>query len=103
MDKLDRLTLIKKVNGSERDLLYSRFDRFRITRPTTTVQIYQNEIGRPDLLSYRVYGTPKLYWFLFYVNGMYDPFEDMKEDTVYIVPDILDYYDFIEEQKSFVE
>ena len=35
------------------------------------------EQGRPDLISQRVYGTPDLWWFIMWMNGICDPWHDL--------------------------
>jgi len=32
---------------------------------------------RPDLISYRLYGTPDLWWFIMWLNGISDPWHDL--------------------------
>jgi hypothetical protein len=35
------------------------------------------DVGRPDLIAYKFYKTPSLYWVILWVNNIIDPFEDM--------------------------
>ena len=44
------------------------------------------EVGRPDLISYRYYKTPKLYWLILHVNDISDPFEDMYPGMLIRIP-----------------
>lgn len=34
--------------------------------------------GRPDMLSYIIYGTPDFWWLLCLINGFQDPYLDIK-------------------------
>ena len=58
----------------------------------TTVR--SDERARPDLLAYRIYRNPRLWWFLLKVNGITNPF-NVVPGTKILVPTIKDYYDFI--------
>ena len=41
---------------------------------------------RPDLLSYKYYGTPFLFWLILLANGLTDPFEGLNSgDNIKIV------------------
>lgn len=45
--------------------------------------IRPNEEFRPDLISFRIYGTTDLWWFLMWLNGFSDPWHDLKSDTAF--------------------
>ena len=36
---------------------------------------------RPDLVAYKLYGNPKLFWLILYINNIFDPFHGWKKDT----------------------
>jgi len=44
------------------------------------------EVYRPDLITFRFYGNPKLYWILVYVNGISDSPEGFYEGRTIRVP-----------------
>lgn len=48
--------------------------------------IREIELGRPDLLSLRLYGTPGYWWFILWFNGMRDPWHDLQPDTMIKYP-----------------
>ncbi len=50
--------------------------------------IRQNEEYRPDIISYRVFGTTDLWWFLMWLNGFSDPWHDLKADTAFYYVDV---------------
>lgn len=36
---------------------------------------------RPDLIAYKIYGNPNLYWLILYLNDIYDPFHGWIKDS----------------------
>jgi len=44
------------------------------------------EIGRPDIISYRHYKTPDLYWVILWINNILDPFETLYPGMVLRIP-----------------
>ena len=34
-----------------------------------------NDKGRPDIIAYKMYGNPALYWVVLWINGILDPLE----------------------------
>ena len=45
--------------------------------------------GRPDLLSFHVYGTPDYWWLLLLANDIVDPYEELKEGIQLKIPKVL--------------
>jgi hypothetical protein len=43
--------------------------------------VRREEQCRPDLLSYRLYGTEDLWWFVMWLNGIMDPWHDLMPDV----------------------
>jgi hypothetical protein len=57
--------------------------------PDDTDQFYAlqlGDVGRPDLISYKFYGTPVFYWILLWINGILDPFEGMYPGMLLRIP-----------------
>ncbi len=57
--------------------------------PHSSDQIYAIEpgdVGRPDLISYKMYKTPAYYWVLLWINGISDPFEGMYPGMAVRIP-----------------
>ena len=48
--------------------------------------IAKEDIGRPDLISYKVYGTVKYSQVVLSYNEVYDPFTDLKVGTYIYLP-----------------
>ena len=95
---------LEKVAGDlEMDLLQTNIPEFKhyIKRPVTYITFLEKYIGRLDLMAHKVYSNVDLWWVLALANDIDDPFDDTLLDTVMRVPDILDIYDFYDD--NFVE
>ena len=85
----------ENVDGvQEYDLVMSNFEYFKIQRPMTFYTITGDDIGRPDLLSLRLYSDMNYWWILGEVNGIDDFSNDIVEGDVISVPNKLDIEDF---------
>ena len=93
----DRLQLSNTVTVDdiiELDLLSTKFRDFVSVRRMSIHRIVADEVGRADLVSFREYGTPSLYWFILKVNGIIDPY-DLDVGSLLEVPSLLDFYEFV--------
>jgi len=75
----------------------SSWDRyFEVNYPTLRVMLTTQDIGRPDLLSLRLYSVPDYWWVILKFNNICDPFNELSDTGQYIsapdVKDIQDYY-----------
>lgn len=52
------------------------------------IEVTQEFINRPDLLSSKVYGTPELWWVIYEFNEIQDPIIDLKVGQVLRIPEI---------------
>lgn len=52
------------------------------------VRVLAEEVGRLDLVSLRVYRTPKYYWVIAEANEIIDPIQEITKDKVLIIPKI---------------
>lgn len=81
----DRERLFQKniVDGrSELDLGSMNFRDLVDSEVFTWTRVKSTEQCRPDLLSYRLYGTDELWWFVMWLNGISDPWHDLMPDVV---------------------
>jgi hypothetical protein len=90
------------VDGIEEcDLLNNFFNRaFKIQRDVGFYTLRQQDIYRPDLLSYKFYGTPDLWWILYKFNKIEDVWNDLEVGKVIQVPDRADIEDFYSEAQK---
>jgi hypothetical protein len=57
--------------------------------PHVTDRFYNveaNDAGRPDLVAYKMYGDPALYWVILFINGILDPFETLYPGMMLRIP-----------------
>lgn len=96
MRNLKRKYLFGKttVDGNnELDYLDTRLHNFN-PEQTTIFKVPAFMVGRPDIISFAVYEKPNYYWLIMWANDIVDPFEDIKAGDDLIIPSLLDYYDF---------
>ena len=80
----------------EFDFLQTKISEFQdyLTREPAYIRFASEYVGRLDLLSYKAYDTPYLWWVLALANGIDDPFDDALVDVMIMVPDLIDVYRF---------
>lgn len=52
------------------------------------------DLMRPDMISFKSYGTVSYWWLILFVNGVHDPFFDLVVSQLLDIPQIYDIYDF---------
>jgi hypothetical protein len=78
----------------EYDFLVTNITNFKMTYPPLYYRVNTTDLMRPDMISFNVYGTVKYWWLLMFVNGIFDPFNDLSAGQRLTIPNILDIYDF---------
>jgi len=92
---------VKKVNGfDELDFLDHSLSGFKQKKRFALYRVAQTDLLRPDMISYKNYGTVRFWWFLLFVSGIEDPFNDILEGQMMNIPNHLDLYDFFREFKQ---
>ncbi len=74
----------------ECDFILSDIQDFKIIRPTTFYTIRYEDIQRPELLAYKLYGNQDYWWILMYVNEIHDVWNDITEGKIIKIPNIKD-------------
>lgn len=55
--------------------------------PTDIVYFFEKKYeGRPDMLGFVFYGDPGMWWIIAQYNSILDPFEELKEGKILIIP-----------------
>ena len=49
-------------------------------------RLSQLDVGRPDLISYKIYGTTNYWWFIMWYNGVGDVWNDLRDMMVIKYP-----------------
>jgi len=104
-NKYDRTSFLTKAHNNsdelEWDMLLSGWDLFKLTKPISFNVIKYGDIGRPDILSYRIYDSSKYWWILCKVNQIDDVWNDMHVGDDIIVPDLIDIENYYAAIKRF--
>jgi hypothetical protein len=94
---MDRTNFYKETNignGLEYDHLYNNLSKFKPVYPIQYYRIMQEDVMRPDTISYKVYGSVAYWWLVMMYNRIDDVFTDMAVGTLLKIPNILDIYSF---------
>ncbi len=81
-------------NGLEYDYLYNSLSKFKLSYPVQYYRVSEEDIMRPDLISYKAYGTVQYWWVIMLVNGIQSPLTDLTVGTLLKIPNGLDIYTF---------
>ena len=86
MARRDKFSTIKPINRTHRGKnireivsspLWESFINGLDTTPSKVAVIPAGFVGRPDLISNSVYGTPDYWWVICAANRIVDPFEQL--------------------------
>lgn len=66
--------------------------------PEYTLVVREKDIGRPDILSYRAYGTQNYWWFLMWYNGITDIWNDLASEMILVYPDVYYVREFLKQR-----
>jgi hypothetical protein len=97
MDKYNRSNFYETNvvdNILEADIVMNYFDLFKIKKDVTYHVVSGMDLKRPDNISFRYYRKVNYYWIIMKVNNLEDPFNDLHENQVIIIPDPTDIEDF---------
>ena len=102
-NRLDLMsTEIITVSGVEYDVkdpISVQFRDLELRRTAAEHRVLQNEVPRPDIISFLEYNTVGYWWVIAAINGVVDPYE-MPEQDLLKVPRLLDYFDWFRGQKG---
>jgi len=94
MDRTNFFNIVT-VNGfQEYDYLNNTLSNFQMTYPVSYYQTTDADVLRPDLISYKNYGTVSYWWIILYVNDIQSPLTDIVSGAILTIPNILDIYEF---------
>jgi len=76
------------------DHLHNSLSGFVMEYQPTYYRITSSDLMRPDMISYKAYGTVKFWWVVSMVNDIDDCFNDIVVGGLLKIPNILDIYAF---------
>lgn len=85
---------LDNTTNNELDMLYNNMSKFTMTYPVGYYRVSEYDIMRPDTISTTAYGTTGYWWLICFVNGIYDPFNDLDVGMQLKIPNILDIQNF---------
>jgi len=90
-----RFFAVEDVDGkAELDFLHNYLSRFKMKYEPVYYRVRQDDLMRPDLISYYAYGTVKYWWVICLVNDIFNPLTDLQVGQLLVIPSILDVYEF---------
>ena len=93
-DITDFFQTVTVRGNQEYDFLQNSLSNFTTVYPVSYYQLTAEDIGRMDLISFKVYQTVDYWWLLAYVNDVENIFTDMTVGDLYQIPNLLDIYQF---------
>jgi hypothetical protein len=78
----------------EYDFLYNNLSKFKTNYQVQYYRVEQRDLMRPDLISYKLYGTISYWWLLMMLNNIQDPLKDLTVGLLLTIPNTLDMYAF---------
>jgi len=103
IDRFNRTKFIQKnlINGiKECDLPFNGFKDFNFKRPMIPYIIVQEDIQRPELLSYKLYQKINYWWIIMKVNNIEDIWNDLEIGQEILLPDTNDIEEFYRTTKK---
>lgn len=94
MNRTKFYTVVTHDGVDELDHLHNSLNNFEMNYPVSYYRVNGTDFMRPDMISYKAYGTVKYWWIILYVNGIGDPFYDIAVGDVLTIPNLLDLYEF---------
>ncbi len=99
---MDRTKFFQQVTVDgvkELDFLYNSISNLVARRRPGHYRLSVIDRKRPDITSYRNYGTPAFWWMILAFNGVQDPFFETTVGRVFQIPTWPDIYDFVKDFK----
>lgn len=81
------------------DFSLGSISNFEIKRPTKFYTVKYEDIARPDLISYKIYGRTDYWYFIAEVNDILDFWNDIEQNDVLQIPDEADITDWFVDNK----
>jgi len=94
MDRTKFYTVLTTNGVQELDFLWNGLSHFVINYNVSYYRVTEVDLLRPDLISYKVYGTIDFWWIILLVNNIDNPFKDLVVGTILQIPDKLDIYEY---------
>jgi hypothetical protein len=94
MDRLKFYTEETVENTKELDFLNNSLSKFTMNYDVGYYLVMETDLMRPDMISYKNYGTVNYWWIICLVNNIFDPFNDLFIGQQLKIPNALDIFEF---------
>lgn len=94
MAKLNRTNFLitqSSTHGKEKVMTDNDFEKYRFIYPMGYYKVINSDIGRPDLISIKLYGSIDFWWMLMKYNGVDDVWNELYPGQMLKVPDVRDF------------
>ena len=99
MNRTNFYTKLVTDGVGELDFLWNSLTEIELSYTPGFYRVAGDDIMRPDLISYKVYGTVVYWWVVMVQNGIEDCFHDLSVGQLLTVPSLLDVYTFFKEKR----
>jgi nucleoid-associated protein YgaU len=94
MNRTNFYTVVQVDGTDEVDFLWNPLSAFEMSYAPTYYRVTAVDTMRPDLISYKAYGTVRFWWVICLVNQIDSPLTDIQPGTVLTIPSKLDIVNF---------
>ena len=94
MNRTNFYNVVTVSDTQELDHLWNSLSGFEMKYTPNYYRVEVADLMRPDLISYKNYGTVEFWWVLCLVNKVDDPLSDLTVGQILAIPAQQDIYDF---------
>lgn len=94
MNRLNFYNVVTVDDIPELDFLWNSLSDFKMKYAPTQYRVVGSDLMRPDLISYKCYGSVDFWWLVCLVNKIDSPLTDLIEGQVLTIPNQMDIFDF---------
>ena len=94
MDRTNFYNIVRNDDIDEYDYMHNNLTKFKMKYSVSYYRIEEADLQRPDIISYKIYGSIAYWWLLMMINGIENPLKDMEVGQLIQVPNVLDIYEF---------
>lgn len=84
----------------ELDFLNNSLSGFVLKREPTFYKTSEQDLLRPDFISYKFYGTEAFWWLILLINNLANVKEELVVGMTLKLPSILDVYDYYKSKRK---
>ncbi|MDD5220122.1 MAG: hypothetical protein PHV11_06130 [Candidatus Bipolaricaulis sp.] len=97
---LTKIHKIVTVDGAkELDFLDNPISSFEMRRTPAYYRVVQEDIGVPDLISWKNYNTERYWQVILVANKIISPFDDLEVGDIIMLPNLHDITEFYQKYK----